>query len=248
MSFPEVIEFYSGVDRRREELLRILTADLRDVNDGFERRTGMDGDFDPYSAAKWSPNQQAIGRLKKHLREEAARSTLPVALKDQIADGRYDRSVPYNQNIRAFVRDSSLFECMQVLKAAARALRNSDYVSSEIKGELLHEVVRAWSKEMQVLFILSPIMAEERFAVFDHIKFGLGAGFEKLEGEELWNSIVDSIPATVVAEHERDIASPRMTPLFEMWLRSGGSGPGEFLVASVVVKSRPAGWQELRKV
>ena len=50
MNFPEIIEFYSGVDRRREELLGILISDLRSVNDAFEHRTGINSDFDPYSA------------------------------------------------------------------------------------------------------------------------------------------------------------------------------------------------------
>ena len=245
MSFPEIIEFYSGVDRRREELLRILTSDLRSVNERFESRTRIEADFDPYSAAKWTPNKQAIAELRDHLKEEAARSSLPVALKDQIADGRYDRTVPYDQSIQAFVRDSSLFECIQVLRAAARALRNSDYVRADVKADLLQEIMRAWIKEMQVLFILSPIMTEERFVVFDHIKFLLGAGFEGLEGEELWKGVVDSIPATVIAEHDRDIASPRMTPLFKRSLTSGKGGPGAFLLAGVLVKSRPTGWQEL---
>ena len=245
MNFPEIVEFYSGVDRRREELLGILTTDLRSVNNQFESRTGIDAGFDPYSAARWTPDKRAIEELRSHLKEEAARSSLPVALKDQIADGAYDRTVPYDQQLRTFVKDASLFECMQILRAAARALRNSDYVRSEVKAELLSEILRAWTKELQVLFILSPLMAEERFAVFDHIKFFLGSSFDEFDGDELWKRIVDAIPRTVVAEHDRDIASPRMTPLFERSLSSGGCGPADFLLVAVIVKSRPSKWQEL---
>ena len=138
-----------------------------------------------------------------------------------------------------------MFECMQILRAAARALRNSDYVRSEVKAELLSEILRAWTKELQVLFILSPLMAEERFAVFDHIKFFLGSSFDEFDGDELWKRIVDAIPRTVVAEHDRDIASPRMTPLFERSLSSDGCGPADFLLVAVIVKSRPSKWQEL---
>ena len=82
MNFPEIVEFYSGVDRRREELLGILTTDLRSVNNQFESRTGIDAGFDPYSAARWTPDKRAIEELRSHLKEEAARSSLPVALKD----------------------------------------------------------------------------------------------------------------------------------------------------------------------
>ena len=245
MNFPEIIEFYSGVDRRREDLLGILTSDLRSVNIGFENRTGIKDDFDPYSTARWTPDGRAITALKSHLKEEAARSSLPVTLKDQIADGSYDRTLPFRQDIRTFVKDSSLLECMQILKAAARALRNSDYVTPEVKGDLLVEILRAWTKQLQTMFILSPLMVKDRFAVFDHIRFFLGPGFEELEGDELWNSIVGSIPSTVIVEYDKDIASPRMTPLFQRVLKSGGCGPAEFLIAGVIVKSKPDKWREL---
>ena len=245
MNFPEVIEFYSGVDRRREELLSILISDLRNVNEAFENRTRIGADFDPYSAARWTPNGDTISVLKDHLTKEAERSNLPVPLKDQIADRTYDKSVPYDQRIRSFVKDSSLLECVQILRASARALRNSDYVKSDIKEELLNEIMRAWTKQLQVLFLLSPIIAQERFAVFDNIKFFLGPGFEELEGEELWDSIVGSIPGTVIVEHDKDIASPRITPLFQKVVAKGGSGPSEFLLAAVVVRNRPEKWQQV---
>lgn len=244
-NFPEIIEFYSGIDRRREELLGILISDLKSVNNAFESRTRINFGFDPYSAARWTPNGDAVAVLKGHLNEEAERSSLPVSLKDQIADRTYDRSVPYDQRIRSFVKDSSLLECIQILRAAARALRNSDYVKSEVKLELLKEIMRAWTKELQVLFLLSPIIAQERFAVFDNIRFYLGPGFEELEGDELWDSIVGSIPGTVIAEHDKDIASPRITPLFRKFMNEEGNDPAQFLLAAVIVRNRPGKWQEV---
>ena len=222
-----------------------MTSDLRNVNSGFEERTGIHAEFDPYSAASWTPNKEAIIELKDHLKEEAARSSLPVAIKDQIADGAYDRTVPYDQQIRTFVRDCSLFECTQILRAAVRALRNSDYVKAEVKAELLSEILRAWTKELQVMFMLSPLMAQERVAVFDHIRFLLGPGFDGVEGDELWKRIVDGIPVTAILEHGKDIASPRMTPLFHSVLAAGGTGAGEFLMAGVVVRSRPEKWEQM---
>lgn len=54
--FPEIIEFYSGIDRRRDELVRVLIDNLREANSEFERRSGIDRNFDPYEFAKWTPS------------------------------------------------------------------------------------------------------------------------------------------------------------------------------------------------
>ena len=245
MNFPEIIEFYSGVDRRRKELLEILTQDLQKVNEEFEVRTGIEEHFDPYSVARWALKGSAVGELRNHLREEANRSSMPVDLKDKIADSSYDKSAPYDQSIRTFVRDSSLLECMQIVRAASRALRNSDYVEAEVKSDLLAEIMRGWVKELQVLVMLSPVIARQRFAIYDQIKFFLGAGFEDFEGEELWHNLLGSIPSTVVSEFDKDIASQRLTPLFHSILKEGESGPAEFILTGVIIKCRPEKWEEL---
>ena len=245
MNFPEIVEFYSGIDRRREELLTILITDLRAANEAFETRTGINSDFQPYSAARWNPNDREIANLQDHLKEEVAQSSLPVELKDKIADESYDRTVPYRQEMTNFVRDSSLLNCIQILTAAARALRNSDYVESEKKAVLLGEILRAWSKQMQVMFLLSPIIAEERFAIFDRVGFILAGTFDELEGEELWRVIVGMIPISAVTHYEKDIVSPRMGPLFENVLETDQDETAAFLLAGVVARSRPAKWYEL---
>lgn len=242
INFPEIVEFYSGIDRRREELLMTLIRDLRASNDAFEARTGIDAEFDPYHAAHWKPSKDELVALKSRLKDEAAQSSLPVSIKDQIADETYDRALPYNQEIQNFVRDSSLLACMLILIAAARALRNSDYVRKETKAELLTEILRAWTKEVQVLFLLSPLLARQRAVQFHNILFFLASQFDQYDGEELWRHIVAAVPTCAVSIHEKDIASPRMMPLFKTVFENTKDGPAAFLLAGVIISSRPQGW------
>lgn len=245
MNFPEIIEFYSGVDRRREELLKVLISDLKTVNDAFETRTNISPDFDPYLFGHWKPTDEAVVELRSHLEDAATQSSLPVTLKDNIADKNYERSRPYIQEIQEFVKDSSLIDCMQILTAAARALRNSDYVKSEIKAELLFEILRAWTKEIQVMFLLSPILAKQGQARYHNINFFLSAGFEKYDGDELWSRIVGALPPTAVSMHDKDIASSRMMPLFKKLLDSDEIGAAEYLLAGVIIKNRPDKWSDV---
>ncbi len=245
MNFPEIIEFFSGIDRHRNDLIQVLIHDLKNVCDAFEKRTKIGRNFDPYDDVNWNPSDNSINALKENLEEEAKQSGLPVEFKDKIADVGYDRTVPYSQEIHEFVRDSSLYECMQVLCSAARALRNSDFVNAELKIELMHEIMRAWTKEVQVLFLLSPVLANDRKVLFDNVLFKLGSEFDEYTESDLWQRVVQVILSNVLERHEKDIASPRMGPLFDKYLEVGKrGGPESFLLISVIIRSRPRGWQE----
>jgi len=56
--FPENIEFYSGIDRRRTGLLQRLRDDLRELNKSVNGRIDVSEEFNPYDLARWSPSQE----------------------------------------------------------------------------------------------------------------------------------------------------------------------------------------------
>jgi len=248
MNYPEIIEFYSGVDRRRGELLEILTSDLQTANRAFEARTKILANFDPYENAEWSMSEDRAEKLRQNLEEESKQTSLPVSIKDQIADRNFDRTAPYKQEMKTFANDSSLLECMQILTASARALRNSDYVDSAIKHRLMDEILRAWVKEIQILFLLSPILARERSTVFDNIHFYITESLLHDTDMETWEHLAYVIPTTVFALHEKDIASPRMLPMFREILAHGDPKPEHFLIAAVLITNRPNGWEAAVKL
>lgn len=242
--FPEIIEYYSGIDRRRDELLLTLRADLERLNNSFEERTKIHRGFDPYALAKWDPSVEKIGEIKAAIQEEVNSTSLPPAVKDQFNDRSYDRSLPYIQEINDFIRDSSYGECSRVLKSAARALRNSDYVDPKIKEALLNEVIKAWSKAIQLIAVLSPLLARDRQAIYEGIHFSLSSGFDKHHGEELWYRIMATIPYNVVNFHEKDLSSARIAPLLSRFMENNESDIGRFIVASCLIRQRPKGWTE----
>jgi len=52
-NFPEVIEFYSGIDRRSSKLIDTLLSDLDEVNNEVLARTDLSDDLDFYASITW---------------------------------------------------------------------------------------------------------------------------------------------------------------------------------------------------
>ena len=146
VSFPEMIEFYTGIDRRREDALEILIKDLRETCDAVRDKVGLPDDMNPFELLKWSPDEDSFKKIKDEIRNDVTSSNLPTAVKDQYADVEYNKIKPYDQSIHEVINEFSLPLLVQNTKAAARALRNSDYVNSNIKFELLTEIVRSWEE------------------------------------------------------------------------------------------------------
>jgi predicted MPP superfamily phosphohydrolase len=244
-AFPEVIEFYTGIDRQRTDAVRQLTADLRQMDAEFLFRTQIAPDFNPLADAKWNPDENSVSRMHREVTEGIQESALPSEVKDAVADGSYDRSKPYHQEVNQWIKTSSLDQMIQAMKAAARALRNSDHVAPNDKRELLGAVVTAWTRLCQILVVLSPILATNRKASFEGMGFVLADGFEQhTDPEEVWKEVMTAIADNVVSWHQLDLFSKKLGPLFNDYLEKNKHTIGELLLLLVIAKQRPPGWKE----
>jgi len=242
---PEIIEFYTGIDRRRSDAVEHLTMDLKRMNSEFLERTGIVEEFNPFQHALWTPSAESLEGMKQLVNASVAESTLPTAVKDRIADKSYDRAKPYNQEIVKFIDESTLIQMVQAMKGAARALRNSDHVSPESKMKLLEEVLACWTRVCQILVILSPILAKNSKAVFEGMGFILSDGFESAESfDRRWNAIMTVIGENVVDWFQEDIFSKKMGALFGRYIEQNQGEFSEFLVLLVMTKQRPPGWDK----
>jgi hypothetical protein len=128
------------------------------------------------------------------------------------------------------------------MRAASRALRNSDHVEPEKKSAILAEIVRAWAKLGQTIAILSPFFARDRKIRFENLFYYLGKGYENAEGQELWMLIMNSIPQNIVRFYEEDFSSARIRPLLERYLKSSTNTLGKHFLISALIRQRPKGW------
>jgi hypothetical protein len=240
--FPEVIEFYAGIDRCRDDALSSLTKDLTALHHRVEAKTQLSSPGKLYALFNWSPAASDADRMMKHLEGEVLRSSLPQEVKDQFADRVYDASRPYDQQIRSLLETYSFDNLSAGLRASARALRNSDYVRPQIKEELLDALLGCWEQVQSVLVVISPILAEQGEAIFDGTRFVLD---DELKDDEspavakIWNVI----PFNVLMWFRDDLTSAKMGPLLYKRLKTESDPLRKHNVALLVAAIRPLRWQ-----
>lgn len=244
INYPEIIEFYTGADRRRDDALVTLIDDLKSSYETVANKCGLQLDMNPYQRATWEPSEEAEAQMRKAISEGIRDSNLPAALKDQYADQTYDQTRPYNQEIGVILREFSVICMLQAMSAAARALRNSDYASPSLKKDLLKEIINCWEYASRVLFIILPILAKEGYASYHGIGFTLGGGFSS-GMQERFVEILSVIPANVVGWSQDDVYSKKMAPLFYDKLDDHTIGEiGKHELILLIIEKRPRDWEK----
>jgi len=241
--FPEVIEFYTGIDRRREDALRILIRDIRNASDKVQSRCGLPEKFNPFRLCKWQASPQMLEQMQDEISNGVQESNLPDSIKDSFADRQHDRTRPYNQDIREILDKYSYLIMMQAMKAGSRALRNSDYASPEIKKLLLHEIMKCWEEISKVLVVLTPFLAEEGRASFDGQGFTLRGNFGDTLLKRLQN-IIFAIPFNIVNFNRDDLFSQKMGPLLIDQVNAEDDDLKKHILALLLIHQRPRTWKK----
>lgn len=242
-SFPEIIEFYTGIDRNRDDALAILLNDIESTRNAVENKLGIRGEINPLNNAKWKPSDKEIEKIQNEIGENVLASNLPDSVKDQFLDKSYNQIRPYNQTIQKIFEDYSLLNLMQQIKASSTALRNSDYSNPELKKKLLVEIYNSWKQLSKVLFALSPIMAISGKASFQGAAFELDGDFGKTFEERL-NKLVQVLPTNIVGYFQDDLYSPKISPLLYDCFNNEEDELLKHHQALLLVFKRPNGWKK----
>lgn len=241
--FPEVIEFYTGIDRNRDDALKILLNDIKETCDIVHGKVGLGDDFSFFDSIQWKPTEDGIAKIQEEINENVINSNLPDALKDQYLDKVYDQKKPYTQSIIQILEEYSLLKLIQKIRASSTALRNSDYANPELKRELLNEIYRSWGQLSKVLFVLAPVMATKGSAEFGGTEFHLNGDFGESYEERL-NTIIQVNPTNVVGYFQNDLFSPKISPLlFEKFNHETNSALKHHQALLIAIK-RPNGWRK----
>lgn len=242
--YPEIIEFYTGIDRRREDALNILadhiTSQCAVVADKFGLPSGMN----PYRFARWTPTPEAIEKMQTEISDGVHESNLPTTIKDRYVDQYYDRSKPYSQEALSILEEYSVLALMQSTRAGARALRNSDYAAPETKRKLLGAILQSWEEISKLLFVISPILAENGSASVDGAGFVLFGNFGDIP-EKRFNSIIGCIPQNIVNWHRSDLFSKKMGPLLKERIEAEDFGIKKHELIYLIIRERPRDWKSI---
>ena len=240
-SYPELIEFYTGIERNRNKALSILTNDIKNTCDIVEKKCGLPEEFNIYNIAQWKPSEEKIEQMNEEVSDGVLKSNLPDVVKDEYADKSYDKSRPLNQNIHKILEEYSLLRLMKSIQACSKALRNSDYATPEIKHNLLKEILRSWEQISKVLLVLTPILSKQGHATLDGASFVLNDYFGDNEDERL-RTIIALIPTNIVNWYRDDIFSKKMTSLLFNHIDSESSEFKKHLLNLLLINKRPKKW------
>lgn len=241
-AYPEIVEFYTGIDRNRDDALTILLKDIQSTKSLVEEKLGIDGDINPLANAKWKPNENEIEKLQEEIGENVLTSNLPDTVKDQFIDKSYNQIKPYNQTIQKLFEEFSLYNLMQQIRASSTALRNSDYANPEIKKELINEIYKSWNQLAKVLFAISPIMASKGKATFEGAAFELSGDFGDTF-EEKMTRILQVLPTNVVGYFQDELYSPKIAPLLFDIFENEQNELLKHHQALLLIFKRPNGWK-----
>ncbi len=222
VNYPEIIEFYTGSDGRREDAIQILMDDTNEFCEIVNSKIGIPEEFNPFNAIMWDPPDESIEKIRKEINEKVKNSNLPSDIKDKHADKSYNSLAPYDQSIKKFLTDFYVIRLLQSIKASSRALRNSIFVKPKLKRSIFQSIINGWGQMSKVIFWLSPALTKEGYAYLGGISIYLSGKFSNDYDERL-REIFLANPNNVVSHLKDDIASFGNGPIY------GGSAVKRYL-------------------
>ena len=241
VNFPEIIDFFAGIDGKRDDALRNLLADLKLLIKEVDSKIGIEGPFNPLSALLWNPSDEFIEETRRQIAEKVESSNLPPAIKDKQADKHYDSVAPYDQSIRKFLNEYSVTSLLCSICALSRALRNSTFVKPELKLEVSEVILNGWEEISKILFWLTPLLAKDGKALHDGLHVVLADGFSK-DLNKRFCEILAANPENIVGRLKDDLVSNNVGLLLTEQLTKNESYLQKHFVALFLIAVRPDGW------
>lgn len=246
IDFPEIIEFYTGIDRNKEDAIKVLYKDLEETISVVREKVKIDDNLNPYKSIKWTPDVAVLKTEEKKISDNVLSSGLPDEIKDKYNDKQYNQIRPYNQVINSVMRDYSYQILLRQISSSSRALRNSDYVNVDLKKPLLDKILAGWNEINKILIALHPILADKGEVAFEGAAFVLDdEQFNISDPIEKRIRVLLALPSNVVRFFKDDLFSSKMAPLIchEAINQSNSLLKHELML--MIIADRPDDWMKI---
>jgi len=241
--YPEIIEFYTGTDGAREDVVEMIIKDLNNLSKKVHSKVGLKENIDPFADIKWSLNETTSGMTQAQLEENVQKSKLPDEIKEVVADKDYNSIRPYNQTINNFFEEYDVQNLMNLTRSASRALRNSEFISPNSKESLAISIFEAWKEIIRVLFLIAPIMAKNGFGGVGGARFKLSDDFPK-EYNECLKNVVTNMPFNVMNWYKDEIFSEKLILLLNKYMIEFPDPTVRHIIALTICSGKPYKWQD----
>jgi hypothetical protein len=246
IDFPEIIEFYTGIDRNKEDALIVLSKDLEVTLQEVRTKVNIPNDLNPFKAIRWNPDIPTLEKEEAKIGDNVISSGLPSEVKDKYEDKNYNQKKPYNQIINSVMRDYSFLVLMRQISATSRALRNSDFVAdSNLKKELFNKITQGWNEVNKLLIVLAPLLADKGNVAFEGARFNLDEdSFNIKDPKEKRMAVLLALPTNIVRFFKDDLYSTKIGPLIIDKAINESNTLIKHELMLLLIAERPKNWRE----
>ena len=117
--FPEVLEFYTGKDRKRLDAVKAVTDDLKLASQTVQQKIGFSDENNPFAFLRFKNDSAQTEKIIQEIDANIKRSNLPQNIKDQVADISFRPSAAFNQDINKVYSDFSVGYLVNIISIAS---------------------------------------------------------------------------------------------------------------------------------
>ena len=240
--YPEVLEFYTGKDRRRKNAVETLIQDLSLTSESVQAKSGIRLKDDPFAFLRFNQNKEQQDAIIERVEADVQQSNLPQTVKDRTSDLNYNPSAAFHQEIFKVYSDFSVGYLVNIIRIGSKVLRNSDQVDAESKQKLLLELASAMKVLSNIIYLVSPLFAKQGYIQLSDFGFKLSKEFFNVADKERTIMILVTIPYNLTMMFKEDIFSSKLSPVFISSLGLEKDKVKRHLLASLLVYKQPEGW------
>ena len=240
--YPEVLEFYTGKDRKRLDAVLKVTDDLKNATLSVQKKAGIPDDKNPFAFLRFKADKTHNDKIIKEIDSNIQESNLPQSVKDHIADSSFNSSAAFHQDICKVYSDFSVGYFVNIISIASKVLRNSDHLDAEVKQNLLNEITGALKVFSNIIYLVSHLFAKQGYILLPDYHIKLTEGFNEYDEDEKRIQIIVTIPYNLMLIFKEDLYSKKLSPVYIAQFLSERDKVKKHLLASFLVSKQPEGW------
>jgi len=240
-SYPQVLEFATGINRKQSDVLHKLGVHLKSATQEYELESGLGPNFLPYDGMSFQTDEENIESFQTDLIEQVLGSTPDRELVDSRKDEIYDHSAPFRQIVHNQVYTANLIKLYRTLEATGLCIRNSDHVPLGERLQLTQIYFEGLERFAQAAFLSIPEMVEKGSALVSGILF-IPPKNRPIDFDEAAMQIVFGLPQRLGQSVMEHMGSSKYWALLADQKDMNLSQLGQYMVTFGMVELRNSDW------
>ena len=240
-SYPQVLEFASGINREQADLLKTLGVHLDSAISEYEIESGLSSDFTPYDHMIFFSDEENIESFQADVIEQVLGSSPDRDKIDIQKDEIYDHAAPFRQIVQNQVYTENLIKLYRTLETSGLCIRNSDHVTLDERLELTLTYFRGLERFAQAAFLSIPEMVEKGSALVSGILF-IPPKNRPVDNDGAAMQIIFALPSRLGQSVIEHMGSPKYWSLLAEQKAEGLSEFAKFMIICGVIELRNTNW------